>query len=116
MNWEQINTRRREKWKEQICDECGDLFNTSRYDAKYCSPNCRKAASRHRLRKLKAEKIYREKVNDRARFVYFQVISDEPGMKDYMIDLAINLSVQDLEKVLAVIQRMAYGFDINEIE
>lgn len=30
------------------CQQCGNDFFASRLDAKYCSPNCRKAASRRK--------------------------------------------------------------------
>lgn len=30
------------------CEQCGATFRAQRSDAKYCSPNCRKAASRRK--------------------------------------------------------------------
>lgn len=36
------------KWRTFYCDHCGEAFQSSRKDAKYCGAKCRKAASRRR--------------------------------------------------------------------
>lgn len=45
--WVMINVRMR-RYEEQTCTVCASKFQAARWDAKYCGPNCRKWASRHK--------------------------------------------------------------------
>lgn len=42
-------TRIRSRRRQKVCAQCGQGFQASRRDAKFCSDACRKAASRDRV-------------------------------------------------------------------
>lgn len=46
--------KERDKWKSHNCEECGKPFDSSRYDARYCSATCRSKMHRKAQAKDKA--------------------------------------------------------------
>jgi predicted nucleic acid-binding Zn ribbon protein len=58
-------------WQERPCQVCGKSIKGKRGDAKYCSANCRKAASRH------AERLQNQGK---------QIMRDIGGLTEYLAD------------------------------
>jgi len=51
--------KERDKWQSHNCEECGKRFDSSRYDARYCSATCR--SKMHRKAQAKDKAIARAK-------------------------------------------------------
>lgn len=41
-------------YHHKACEQCGKVFDSSRYDAKFCSPTCRSQSHRAQFKKQKA--------------------------------------------------------------
>jgi len=44
----------RAQWHSHYCEECGNQFDSSRYDAKFCGATCRSINHRKQFKKQKA--------------------------------------------------------------
>lgn len=58
-----MNKRARLYNIEVWCDCCGQRFNASRYDAKYCSSSCRSRARRLELKRSRAIKRIKDEID-----------------------------------------------------
>lgn len=87
-----IVTHPRSKSLTCICGQCGHNFQASRSDAKYCSVQCRKAASRRKYH------IERARKNAQREILYIKDLA----AKYPDLDIFASLQLDEIRKLLNV--------------
>lgn len=58
-----VMKRQRFYHHQKFCEHCNDAFHASRYDAKFCSCNCRQASRRAAAKLLRADDAILEAID-----------------------------------------------------